>query len=229
MRKADTMLTQIKSRQIIAHEYEAQGVYSGDGAPQRHHDPVTTGFLGKLCLLAALCQITACDAFSSDSRTEAEIVVKPQVIRATDANSLSTSAAGATAASRTGAESMEGQQSRVAVTGSDAIPYPIYPDAKQYRVGGENGLHVVIFETSDTFEEVDSFYQNYVGSQGYARLVGMADYVRYDTSREAAAGNTSDAWRNDRPGIVIHGFESSDEAISSGADAAAKTNIIVSY
>lgn len=223
------MLIQIKAKPDEAHHKNQLAVRLASCAAQIRRNVVSTGVLGSCALIAACSQITACDAFSSDSRSEAEIVVKPQVIRGKNTDSLPISGGGATAAFKTNVVLSDGQEGRIAVSGSDAIPYPIYPEAKQYRVGGENGLHVVIFETNDSFEEVDSFYQNYIGSQGYARLVGMADYVRYDTSREAAAGNTSDAWRNDRPGIVIHGFTNRDEAINSGADAASKTNIIVSY
>ncbi len=227
------MFIHIKSKQIKSH---AAQVGLHHSTQQAACTASKVSYLGITALLIACSQITACDAFSSDTKTEAEIVVKPQVIRGADLNTFSSTVDGSlldTASSqgafRTSAQLTDDQQERVAVTGSDTIPYPIYPEAKQYRVGGENGLQVVIFETDDSFEEVDNFYQNYVGSQGYARLVGMADYVRYDTSREAASGNTGDAWRNDRPGIVIHGFNSSEEALQSGADAAAKTNIIVSY
>ena len=183
-------------------------------------------------ILAAIGQLAACDAFTSNTKSEAEIQVEPRVLRNTDLNT-SASPGGELANSvgsayKTNVQLPDDQQGRVAVTGSDAIPYPIYPDAKQYRVGGENGLHVVIFETNDSFEEVDNFYQRHIGSQGYARLVGMSDYVRYDTSRETA-GSDTDAWQNDRPGIVIHGFTDSDEATRSGADPEARTNIIVSY
>lgn len=231
------MLIHTIAKQIKSRSGKAVGARLHHCATKAGCSATKKRVLGCCALVAAFSQITACDAFSSDTRSEAEIVVQPQVIRGTDVNTYSASGDGslldgnATAghAFRTSMQLVDGKQARIAVSGSDEIPYPIYPEAKQYRVGGENGLHVVIFETNDSFEEVDTFYKNYVGSQGYARLVGMSDYVRYDTSREAAVSNTSDAWRNDRPGIVIHGFTNSEEAKKSGADAAAKTNIIVSY
>lgn len=188
--------------------------------------------LGAMPLI--LGSLAACDAFSTDTKSQDEIRVEPRVLRNSDLEILPQQGSGSgenrivevDAAYRPGDE--QEQQNRIAITGSDAIPYPIYPDAKQYRIGGENGLHVVLFETNDSFEEVDSFYQRYSGSKGYSRLVGMADYVRYDTTREAASSN-SDAWKNDKPGIVIHGFTDQDEATQSGATPGAKTNIIVSY
>lgn len=186
----------------------------------------------KLVLTTAIIgSLTACDAFSTDTKSQDEIRVEPRVLRGSDLDTLSKPGNGnlengmveIKAAYKPG-----DKQARIAVTGSNAIPYPIYPEAKQYRIGGENGLQVVLFETSDSFEDVDKFYKRYGGSQGYARLVGMADYVRYDTTRESAS-SSADAWKNDKPGIVIHSFSDSDEAAQSGARPDARTNIIVSY
>ena len=196
-----------------------------------------SSFSPYLMLAAApliLGSIAACDAFSTDTKSQDEIRVEPRVLRSSDLEILpqpgssgaENSIVEVNASYRPGDE--QDQQNRIAITGSDAIPYPIYPDAKQYRIGGENGLHVVLFETSASFEEVDSFYKRYSGNKGYSRLVGMADYVRYDTTREAATSN-SDAWKNDKPGIVIHGFSDQNEAMQSGATPGARTNIIVSY
>ncbi len=204
-------------------------------AVEKHcHVPVS---YRRTCLAVAplvLASITACDAFSTNTTSQDEIRVEPKVLRAPDLEKLPQPGSGDSVEGMVEVkaaykpENEQYQEGRVAISGSNEIPYPIYPDAKQYRIGGENGLHVVLFETNDSFEEVDSFYKRYGGSQGYARLVGMPDYVRYDVTREAT-GSTTDAWNNTKPGIVIHGFSSSDEAAESGATPGAKTNIIVSY
>lgn len=111
-----------------------------------------------------------------------------------------------------------------AVAGALEIPYPLYPNGEQYRVGGENGLKIVLFETTDTFEEVDQFYQQLIEEEEFSRLVAMSDYVRYS---DASADN--DPWATHLPGIVIHQFNSEDERQAVGADDTAKTNIIMSF
>jgi len=111
-----------------------------------------------------------------------------------------------------------------AVDGATAIPYPLYPNGKKYRVGGENGLEIVLFETTDSFEEVDDFYRNIAQSDEMPRLHAMNDYVRYSTTND-----DRDPWATENPGIVIHEFNSDQERDAVGAAKSAKTNIILSY
>lgn len=102
-----------------------------------------------------------------------------------------------------------------------AIPYPVYPNGLQYRVGNENGLNVVLFQTEDSFEEVDAFYQ---GELSMPRLSAMSDHVRY-----SAQEGDQNPWETAKPGIVIHQFNSESEREAVGADQAATTNIIMSF
>ncbi len=111
-----------------------------------------------------------------------------------------------------------------AVVGASEIPYPVYPGGDKYRVGGENGLKIVVFATSDPFEEVDRFYNTSVGTDGMPRLTAMNDYVRY--SQDAS---DNDPWATHRPGIVIHQFKDAAERRAVGADENATTNIILSF
>lgn len=111
-----------------------------------------------------------------------------------------------------------------AVQGASKIPYPIYPNGEKYRVGGENGLKIVAFETTDSFDTVDNFYQDAGQSSGMSRLAAMSDYVRYSNSPE-----DKDPWATFRPGIVIHRFNDDEEREAVGADGNARTNIIMSY
>jgi len=114
----------------------------------------------------------------------------------------------------------------VALDSDTAIPYPIYPNAKRYRVGGENGLKIVVFETPDGFADVDAFFkQSLATQQTLARQEMMADYVKY--APEVA--NAEDQWRSDQPGIVIHQFADATEAANYGAGSASRTNIIMSF
>jgi len=113
-----------------------------------------------------------------------------------------------------------------ALLGEREIPYPIYPDGTRYRVGGENGLRIVLFETGDGFEEVDTFYQQHAETSGMPRLIGMDDYVRYARSGDEGA---DDPWATHRPGIVIHRFRDDEERAAVGAGEEARTNIIVSF
>lgn len=113
---------------------------------------------------------------------------------------------------------------RTAIIGGSEIPYPIYPNGSRYRVGGENGLKIVLYQTEDSFEEVDRYYQSKAQEVGMPRLSGMEDYVRY-----ATAGEDLDPWGTTRPGIVIHQFNNDKERAAVGADREAITNIIMSF
>lgn len=106
-------------------------------------------------------------------------------------------------------------------SGSRDIPYPVYPNASKYRIGGENGLRIVLFQTEDSFQEVDAYFQE---QADLARLGAMPDYVRYSTSSD-----DNDPWATNEPGIVIHEFNNESEKSAVGADETARTNIIMSY
>ncbi|MFT5893472.1 MAG: hypothetical protein ACI8VW_000338 [bacterium] len=112
----------------------------------------------------------------------------------------------------------------VAIDGATQIPYPLYPNGNKYRVGGENGLKIVLFETADSFEEVDEFYRNLAQSEQMPRMLAMNGYVRYSTD----SGDV-DPWATYRPGIVIHQFNDNTERSAVGADQTAVTNIILSF
>lgn len=111
-----------------------------------------------------------------------------------------------------------------AVIGASEIPYPVYPNGSKYRVGGENGLKIVLFETTDTFEQVDEFYKGQTSEQQMPRLVAMNDYVRYSSDEK-----DKDPWATFRPGIVIHKFNDDTERSAVGANQSARTNIIMSF
>jgi len=114
--------------------------------------------------------------------------------------------------------------SPVAVVGASDIPYPMYPNGTKYRVGGENGLKIVVFQTEDAFQKVDDYYSELSDNAGMARIAAMRDYVRYSHGRE-----DTDAWATDKPGIVIHEFEGDEARQAVGANTTAKTNIIMSF
>lgn len=111
-----------------------------------------------------------------------------------------------------------------AVVGASEIPYPMYPNGTKYRVGGENGLKIVVFQTEDSFDKVDNYYNSLSNNSGMARIAAMSDYVRY--SREA---EDIDPWATHKPGIVIHEFDDENSRQAVGASAIAKTNIIMSF
>lgn len=111
-----------------------------------------------------------------------------------------------------------------AVFGASEIPYPVYPNGTKYRVGGENGLKIVVFQTDDAFTDVDEYYTEISDNNGMARLTAMSDYVRYTQGTEDL-----DPWATHKPGIVIHRFKNEDERRAVGASASAKTNIIMSF
>lgn len=125
--------------------------------------------------------------------------------------------------------------------------FPEYPAAERYRIGGENGLKIVVFETQDSFEQVDAFFNQQAQAYGLTRLTTTLDYVKYTKANEATStinGGTSgagalsgfadsirddDAWDASMPGIVIHTFLNADDAVGYGASPDSKTNIILSY
>jgi len=111
-----------------------------------------------------------------------------------------------------------------AVVGVSEIPYPMYPNGTKYRVGGENGLKIVVFQTEDSFDEVDDYYNSLSDNSGMARITAMNDYVRYSNEAEDL-----DPWATDKPGIVIHEFNDENARAAVGASAVAKTNIIMSF
>jgi len=111
-----------------------------------------------------------------------------------------------------------------AVGGASEIPYPMYPNGTKYRVGGENGLKIVVFQTEDSFDKVDSYYKTVSSNSGMARIAAMNDYVRYSNEAEDV-----DAWATHKPGIVIHQFENETSREAVGASEMAKTNIIMSF
>lgn len=112
----------------------------------------------------------------------------------------------------------------VAIDGATQIPYPLYPNGNKYRVGGENGLKIVLFETTDSFEEVDEFYRNLTQPENMPRMLAMNGYVRYSTESDDV-----DPWATYKPGIVIHQFNDDSERSAVGADQKALTNIILSF
>ncbi len=123
-----------------------------------------------------------------------------------------------------GSENLPILDSTTAVIGASEIPYPVYPNGTKYRVGGENGLKIVVFKTNDPFEEVDKFYNGEASEDGMARLTAMNDYVRYSPN-----GGDVDPWATHLPGIVIHKFENDAQRQAVGADTSAATNIIMSF
>lgn len=119
------------------------------------------------------------------------------------------------------ADQLATDENLAAVLGASDIPYPLYPNGSKYRIGGENGLKIVLFQTEDSFEEVDAFFQS---QASMARLSAMNDYVRYSTD-----SRDQDPWATGKPGIVIHQFNDESEREAVGADEAARTNIIMSF
>lgn len=111
-----------------------------------------------------------------------------------------------------------------AVFGASEIPYPVYPNGQKYRVGGENGLKIVVFQTDDDFDVVDEYYSQIREDSGMARMMAMQDYVRY-----SSASADADPWATDKPGIVIHQFNDQVERKAVGASPSARTNIIMSF
>ncbi|MFK8078946.1 MAG: hypothetical protein AB8B97_01560 [Granulosicoccus sp.] len=115
----------------------------------------------------------------------------------------------------------DGANDLAAVLNSGEIPYPLYPNGSKYRIGGEGDLRIVLFQTQDSFEEVDAYYQK---EANMPRLSAMSDYVRYSIDNDDI-----DPWETSRPGIVIHQFNNESEREAVGADGNARTNIIMSF
>ena len=122
-------------------------------------------------------------------------------------------------------EELNGAATLLEVMDDSSIPYPVYPNGLKYRVGGENGMKIVLYQTEDSFEEVDAYYQVQAGKQSsMPRLTAMNDYVRY-----SADDNDTDPWETSKPGIVIHKFNNESEREAVGASKKANTNIIMSF
>ncbi len=159
-----------------------------------------------LLLIAVASVLTACDRDSADSTDATMVTVKEVIANAEevlpkgDHNPLS------------------------AVLGASEIPYPMYPNGTKYRVGGENGLKIVVFQTEDPFHKVDDFYNGLSDNAGMARVMAMSDYVRYTNGTEDL-----DPWATHLPGIVIHEFGDEEARQAVGASTQAKTNIIMSF
>lgn len=157
--------------------------------------------------------LAACGGESESVTTKTEPVIlhgKDEVVSVKQLNGL---------ADDTSTEALS-----AAIDGATQIPYPLYPNGNKYRVGGENGLKIVLFETADSFEEVDEFYRTLAQSEQMPRMLAMNDYVRYST-----ASDDVDPWATYRPGIVIHQFNDDAERSAVGADEKALTNIILSF
>lgn len=153
-----------------------------------------------LVLIAVATTLTACDKNSSDNSDTKLVTAKEVSILAPEDNALS------------------------AVVGASEIPYPVYPNGTKYRVGGENGLKIVVFQTEDPFHKVDNYYNGISDNAGMARIMAMSDYVRYSNGTDDL-----DPWATHLPGIVIHEFDGEDARQAVGASAVAKTNIIMSF
>lgn len=111
------------------------------------------------------------------------------------------------------------------------IPFPLYPNGTRYRIGGERGMKIVLFETTDDFSTVDAYYDQQSAANGLARKQLTQDYVQYlqpQTSEDAnqtGPESQSDA----QPGVVIYEFLNADEALKLGAAPESRTNIIISF
>ncbi len=167
----------------------------------------------KILIPLSLVTLTGCDPFTNDERAFTETQFTPKVIRLPREQNA--------ADSELIAETGDGL---AAISGTSKIPYPLYPNARQYRIGGEEGLKIVLFETEDPFYMVDAYYRRSIDKTGLSRLLAMSDYVRY-----AADDSDSGAWDTDMPGIVIHEFPNRDQAKELGAATTARTNIIMSF
>ena len=160
--------------------------------------------LRRLVLMAVIATLTACDRDSADE-------TDPNLVTASEVNSVAP------------AQATE-DNPLAAVVGASEIPYPMYPNGTKYRVGGENGLKIVVFQTEDPFHKVDDYYNGLSDNEGMARVMAMADYVRYTNGTQDL-----DPWATHLPGIVIHEFEGEEDRQAVGASAVAKTNIIMSF
>jgi len=166
-----------------------------------------------LTLIGVALSSAGCDAPAREAPTET-VALAPEGARPE-----------AFAAVQPGAQSVaQAARSLTAIEGATHIPYPVYPNGSQYRVGGENGLKIVVFQTDDDFATVDAYYRGATDADDMQRRQAMQDFVRY--GHRAAS---DDPWATDRPGIVIHEFGTDTERRAVGARRSARTNIIMSY
>lgn len=166
-----------------------------------------------ICMLAA--SISACGKNAED---------QPEQILPTEANDTAIGAGDADSSQwkeTTELNSTTDVRSLSSVLDPSEIPYPLYPNGSRYRIGGEGDLKIVLFQTEDSFEEVDAYYQK---EANLPRLSAMSDYVRY-----SADNGDIDPWETSKPGIVIHQFNDATEREAVGADGKAQTNIIMSF
>ncbi len=171
----------------------------------------------KAALAAALpcLALGSCDNyFSNDTVEHSQVTVRPATTAPVGGDSTESNRI-----------DLNGPDSALAaVFGASEIPYPVYPNGQKYRVGGENGLKIVVFQTDDAFDEVDKYYSEIKENGGMARLMAMQDYVRY-----SSITSDSDPWATHKPGIVIHQFNDEVERKAVGASPTARTNIIMSF
>ena len=171
----------------------------------------------QLCAVASLIVLSGCGQSSEQDK----LIGSKQIAVPADLGQPAT--AGASSTARSNVQFTE-ESTVSAVIGASEIPYPVYPNGSKYRVGGENGLKIVVFQTEDPFPMVDSYYKSITGDSDMPRLAAMGDYVRYSSGFE-----DKDPWATYRPGIVIHHFNDDGERLAVGAKNTAKTNIIMSF
>lgn len=119
-------------------------------------------------------------------------------------------------------------QLSVEVAPMSEIPFPVYPNSTRYRIGGEQGLKIALFETTDEFALVDAYYTRMASAAGLDRNMYMGDLVNYSQPHEEAV-NEHFASLPQLPGILIHTFINPIDATLIGAGQNARTNIIISY
>jgi len=170
-----------------------------------------------MCVIASLIALAGCgqDSVQDKLLGNKQITLPAENRQLASANDSTASATD---------DPINGETAMSAVNGVSEIPYPVYPNGSKYRVGGENGLKIVVFETEDSFEKVDRYYKDLTGKSGMPRLIAMNDYVRYSSSSD-----DQDPWATYRPGIVIHQFNDDKERVAVGAKHSARTNIIMSF
>ncbi len=110
------------------------------------------------------------------------------------------------------------------VASEQDIPFPLYPNATRYRIGGQNGLKLALFETTDEFGDVDHFYAEKATKTGLLRQQIMPDYVQYGELSGAQPAITEE-----NPGVLIYAFFDAREAQQAGATPNARTSIIIIY
>jgi len=169
-----------------------------------------------LALALSCFALSACDnPFSKETTDTTEVVVMP---------TTTTSGAVGGVSDENRIDLNAPDTALAAVFGASEIPYPVYPNGQKYRVGGENGLKIVVFQTDDDFDDVDAYYSEIKENAGMARILAMQDYVRYSNTDADA-----DPWATHKPGIVIHQFNDEVERKAVGASPTARTNIIMSF